>query len=144
MSRTAGTATRRGAITVAGVLAGLVLWESFGPRLPDLPERWDVALVACVLIPVTLLPAYAFRWFAGRRETLPFAAALAALAVGLYFVDAHVVSAGGLFNVAKLLALIFAGMWFLMWFETLSWVVLVAAIIPLVDIYSVYQDQPRS
>lgn len=143
MTRPTGTATRTGAVGVLVLLAALVAWEAFAPSLPGLPERLDVALVACVLIPATMLPAYAFRWFAGRRETLPFALTLTVLAVLLYVVDQHVVSAAGLFNVAKLLALVLLGMWFLMWFETLSWVVLVAAIIPVVDVFSVYRGPTK-
>ena len=43
-----------------------------------------------------------------------------------------------LFNVAKLFALIALGFWFLTWFETVAWAVLIAAIIPWVDIWSVF------
>ena len=44
-----------------------------------------------------------------------------------------------LFNVAKLLALTAAGFWFLQLFEALSWVVLVAVVIPWVDAVSVWR-----
>ena len=43
-----------------------------------------------------------------------------------------------LFNFAKLVALIALGFLFLTWFETAAWAVLIAAIIPWVDIWSVF------
>jgi hypothetical protein len=43
-----------------------------------------------------------------------------------------------LFNFAKLFGLILLGFWFLSYFETVAWAVLVAAIIPWVDIWSVF------
>jgi hypothetical protein len=138
-----GAATRAGAAAVATLLVALALWESYGPRLPGVSGRWEVALVACVLIPASLMPAYAFRWFAGRREALPIALTLGVAAVLLYLVDTHVVHVAGIFNVTKILALTFAGLWFLRWFETLSWVVLVAAIIPIVDTASVYRGPTK-
>jgi hypothetical protein len=46
---------------------------------------------------------------------------------------------GAAFNVVKLFALTFAGFWFLQLFEALSWVVLVACVIPFVDAYSVWR-----
>lgn len=143
MPTAAGFATRRHAVAVTGLVLALAFWESFGPRLPGLSDPWDVALVACVLIPASLLPAYAFRWFAARAEALPIALALGITAVLLYFVDAHLIHVAGLFNVAKILALTFAGLWFLRWFEALSWVVLIAAIIPIVDTFSVYRGPTK-
>jgi len=143
MGEAVGSMTRGRAVAVALLLAALALWESYGPRLPGLSDPWDVALVAGVLIPASLLPAYAFRWFAARSEALPIAVALGIAAVLLYLVDAHLVHVAGLFNVAKLLALTFAGLWFLRWFDALSWVVLVAVIIPVVDTFSVYRGPTK-
>jgi hypothetical protein len=50
---------------------------------------------------------------------------------------------GAAFNVAKLLALILLGFWFLRLLEELWWVVLVAALIPWADIFSVYRGPTR-
>jgi hypothetical protein len=47
------------------------------------------------------------------------------------------------FNVAKLVAFALAGFWFLQLFETLSWIVLVAVLVPWVDIASVYRGPTR-
>ena len=46
---------------------------------------------------------------------------------------------GALFNVSKLLALTAIGFWFMSVFEALSWVVLIALIIPWVDVLSVWR-----
>ena len=43
------------------------------------------------------------------------------------------------FNLAKLFALVVLGFWFLSYFETVAWVVLIAAIIPWVDAFSVWR-----
>ena len=43
-----------------------------------------------------------------------------------------------LFNLAKLFSLIALGFLFLTWFETVAWAVLIAVIIPWVDIWSVF------
>ncbi len=132
------TSLGRRSAALGGLLGALALWESFAYQLPEVAHRWDVALVTVVLLPAT----FACAWLAlplGRlRLALPLALALGALAVLL-----HLVGAAGPFNVIKLLALILAGLWFLRLFETLSWVVLVAAIIPLVDILSVYRGPTK-
>ena len=47
-------------------------------------------------------------------------------------------------NFARLGATTFLGWWFLGFFETLAWVVLVAAIIPWVDAYSVWRGPTKS
>ena len=44
-----------------------------------------------------------------------------------------------LFNLAKFFALVALGFWFLTYFETVAWAVLVAAIIPWVDAISVWR-----
>jgi hypothetical protein len=46
-------------------------------------------------------------------------------------------------NFARLGATTFLGWWFLSFFETVSWVVLVAAIIPWVDAYSVWRGPTK-
>ncbi len=46
-------------------------------------------------------------------------------------------------NFAKLFAVTAIGFWFLRWFETAAWVVLVAVIIPWVDAYSVWRGPTK-
>ena len=95
---------------------------------------WDVVFLAAVLIPAIfglvwlVLPAWSsrFAFFVG----VGFAAA----AVGLTVADLDVVA-----NFAKLGATTFLAFWFLSFFETASWVALVAVVIPWVDAWSVWR-----
>lgn len=127
---------RAGAL--AAVLAGLTAWGAVVGTLPGLPDRWDVALTAAVLIPTTFSTVWLALPLAPLPRTLTLAAVSGAMAVVL-----AVAGLDSLFNVAKLVALTLAGYWFLRLFEALSWVVLVAAIIPLVDIASVYRGPTK-
>jgi hypothetical protein len=72
------------------------------------------------------------------RGLLPVGLALAVLAVVLTSADADVLA-----NFARLGACMFIGWWFLSYFESLSWVVLVASIIPWVDAYSVWRGPTK-
>ena len=67
------------------------------------------------------------------RGCWPVALGLVALAVRLRLADLDV-----LFNLAKLFALVLLGFWFLSFFENVAWAALVAAIIPWVDVWSVW------
>ena len=95
---------------------------------------WDVAWLDLVLMPAVfalvwlVLPLRGAR--AGDRRRRSRFAALAAVLRSI--VGIHVLA-----NFAKLFAMTFLALWFLAFFESLSWVVLVAAIIPFVDAYSV-------
>ena len=71
---------------------------------------------------------------------------------GLFFIGAGFAVLAVLFtlagweapaNFAKLAAVTALGFWFLRWFETASWVVLVAVIIPWVDAYSVWRGPTK-
>lgn len=120
------------------LLLALALWESFALRLPALSDGWDVALVTLVVLPATFACALILLPLARSSLTLPLGLGLGVLAAVL-----HVLGASGAFNVAKLLALILLGLWFVRFFETLSLVVLVAAIIPVVDTFSVYRGPTK-
>ena len=73
------------------------------------------------------------------RGLLPVGVAFAVLAAVLTYADVDVFA-----NFARLGACTLIGWWFLGYFETLSWVVLVAAIIPWVDAYSVWRGPTKS
>jgi hypothetical protein len=124
---------------VLGVLlVALALWESFAHHLPAVSDGWDVALVTLVLLPATLACALIVLPLRRSAVALPLGLGIGVLAAVLYLLGAS-----GPFNVAKLLALILLGLWFLRLFETLSFVVLVAAIIPIVDTFSVYRGPTK-
>ncbi len=130
----ASVLSARRATALAAVVALLVAWDAGAGVLPDLGHRPDVLVIALLVLPVTFavpwlaLPAAASRW-------IPHvAAALVALSFFLYLTGF-----GALFNVTKLLALTAVGFWFMTVFEALSWVVLIALIIPWVDVLSVWR-----
>ena len=99
---------------------------------------WDVAWIACVLMPavfgLVLLALPLNEW----RGLLPVGLAFAVLAAVL-----EVAHAGLFANFARLAATSLLGWWFLSFFETVSWVVLVAVIIPWVDAYSVWRGPTK-
>jgi hypothetical protein len=127
---------RRAAL--GALLAALVAWDALAAELPTLSDRLDLALVALVLLPA----AFAVAWLLlplAEAKPLP-AAALALVAAAVLF---DLAGLGAAFNVAKLLALTLLGFWFLRLLEELWWVVLVAALIPWADIFSVYRGPTR-
>jgi hypothetical protein len=122
------------------LLAALVAWFETAPHLGALSTWWSVVVVAVVLMPAM----FSFTWFA-----LPFRDRLAelAIALGCFAAGAIVLSAAGapvLANFAKFGAVTAAGFLFLHAFESLSWIVTVAFIIPWVDAYSVWRGPTQS
>ena len=129
---------RERAAALGALLAALCAWDAFAHSLPAVSDRWDVAIVAVVLIPATFAVVWLLLPVADTRIARPLAAATAALAALLHLGGLTAAS-----NVTKLLAFALIGFWFLQLFEALSWVVLVAAVIPWVDIASVYRGPTR-
>jgi hypothetical protein len=117
---------------------GVVVWSYYTwlGRLPSLPFWWDVALLVFPIVPgvlalvLLLLPL----WRANGWALLG-AAALLALTALLCQQAGYRIAA----NFGKLFAPTLVGWWFLRYFERLSWVVLVACLVPLVDAYSVWR-----
>jgi hypothetical protein len=120
-----------------GVLAvALGLYYRFHASLPDTSTWGDVAFLSLVLIPAVLLLVYLVLPVraAPELQLLLIAAAFALLALLL-----HQAGLDALSDFAKLGAMAFVAFWFLNFFEALSWVVLVACIVPWVDAYSVWR-----
>jgi hypothetical protein len=117
----------------------LVAYDELAPRLWREGVWWDVGWIALVLMPAT---------FAIVLVALPLRRARGLLAVGLAFaVLAAVLTAASAdvpANFARLAAASLLAWWFLGWFETLDWVVLVALIIPWVDAYSVWRGPTKT
>ena len=134
MGAAAPVLSARRAAALAAVVALLVAWDAGAGVLPDLGHWPDVLVIALLVLPVVFtvpwlaLPAAASRW-------VPHAAAAL---LGLSFLF-YLAGFGALFNVSKLLALTAIGFWFMSVFEALSWVVLIALIIPWVDVLSVWR-----
>jgi hypothetical protein len=87
---------------------------------------------------VTFLVAWLLLPLADERWLLA-----AALAVGALAALLDLAGLDGLFNVAKVVALTLFGFWFVQMLEALMWIVLVAAVIPWVDIASVYRGPTK-
>ena len=102
-----------------------LLWDA--GLWPDVLFLVLLVIPAVFLVPWLALPAA----FDGRLLSAGLGLVLVAVLLRLAGLEV-------LFNFAKLFALIALGFWFLSYFENLSWAVLVAAIIPWVDIWSVF------
>jgi hypothetical protein len=126
--------SRRRWAALAGLLAALVLYDAFAGRLPELSENSDVAFVTLAVLPAAFAVVWVLLPLRQERWVFPTALVLAGVAVLFYFLGL-----GALFNVTKLVALVLFGFWFLELFERLSFVVLVATIIPVVDSVSVWR-----
>jgi len=122
----------------AAIFAALFAYDDLAPQLWNAGLWWDVAWIALVLMPATfslvLLALPLQRW----RGLLPVGLAFAVLAAVLTVVHANVSA-----NFARLAATTLLGWWFLSYFEELSWVVLVACVIPWIDAYSVWRGPTK-
>ena len=122
---------RASALLVLGTALGL--YYALHERLWEASRAWDVAFLAFVLIPACfalvwlILPLRSWRW-----------SYLAAIGFGLLALVFHLAGWSTPENFCKLFGVSLLGFWFLGYFETVGWVVLVAAIIPFVDAYSVF------
>jgi hypothetical protein len=116
--------------------AAVVTWSVVAPHL-DYPGLWpSVVVVSVAVLPATLalvllaLPLWPLRW------TFAAAAALGLIAFACSEAGWDLAA-----NFAKLWAAVFAGWAFLRFFEELAWVVIVAAIVPIVDAISVFSPK---
>lgn len=121
-------------------LAACVLaWFIVAPHLPRVGLWPAIAIAAAAVMPATLLlvllalPLRRSRWLIPALVVLVVAALVFTL-----------VGWGLAANFAKLWAAVFAGWAFLMLFEQLSWVVLVAFVIPAVDAFSVWRGPTKA
>jgi hypothetical protein len=118
----------------AAVALALGLYYAFYADLWSASLWWDVAWLDLVLIPVVFALPWLALPFWRSRGLVAVAAACALAAVALHRGGAPIVA-----DFAKLAAVTFFAWWFLSFFETIGWVVLVACIIPFVDAYSVWR-----
>jgi hypothetical protein len=120
------------------LLAALLVYYETHERWWNAGIWWDVAWIACVLMPAVFALVLLALPLRDWRGLFPVGVAFVLLAVVL-----EVANAGLFANFARLAATTFLGFWFLSFFETVSWVVLVAAIIPWVDAYSVWRGPTK-
>jgi hypothetical protein len=126
--------SRRRTAGLAAVLAALIVWDAWAGVLPNVGLWPDVLIAAFIVLPVTFGVPWLVLPFAPSRAVAVFAVVFIALSLLFYFAGV-----GSLFNVSKLLALTAIGFLFVQAFEALSWVVLIAFIIPWVDALSVWR-----
>jgi hypothetical protein len=129
----AAVLSRRVVLFVA-LFACVIAWFAVAPHVPAIGLWPDIVLVSVAVIPGTLLLALVALPLWNRRW-LPAAVVVLAL-LAFAFAEA---GWGIAENFAKLWAAIFAGWAFLVLFEQLSWVVLIAFVVPLVDAASVWR-----
>jgi hypothetical protein len=121
------------------LVAALLAYYFAREALPNLTDDWDRWLISLLLLPAT---------FGLVLVVLPLWRARGLLLVGLALAFLALVLEAGDFNVpgnfTKLAAMTSLGFAFLALFESLSWVVLVACLIPWVDAYSVWRGPTRT
>jgi hypothetical protein len=107
----------------------------------ELPLWWDLTWLCVVLIPTV----FGLVWFALPLWRAPLKQLLVLVAsCGVAAIVLQATGAGVVANFAKLAAMTFAAWCFLRFFEDLSWVVLVAVIVPWVDSYSVWRGPTKT
>jgi hypothetical protein len=125
---------RAAALLVLGVALGL--YYSLHDRLWEVSTWWDIAFMALVLIPACFALVWLVLPLRHRRGLLFAAIAFGVLAAAFHLADWNTPE-----NFCKLFALTALGFWFLRWFESVSLVVLIAAVIPVVDSISVFSPR---
>lgn len=133
MGGAAALLSRRGA-ALAVVAVALGVYYATSTSLWEASNWWDVAFVSFVFIPAVFALVYFALPLWRARGLFLVALAFAALAALLTLADLDTLA-----NFAKLTAATALAFWFLTYFETVLWVALVAAIIPLVDAVSVWR-----
>ena len=120
------------------LLGALVAWFEVARHVAALSLWPAIVLIGFVLMPASFLLVWLLLPLWNSRVLLPAAVMLVVLAVVLSKVDFLVGS-----NFCKLFALTLFGWLFLSFFEAVSWVVLVALLIPWVDAYSVWRGPTK-
>ncbi len=123
---------------VLAVFGLLVVYYETSSHLWRAGTWWDVAWLVLVLIPAVFSLVLLALPLRDARGLLPVGLAFVVLAAVLTYADADVFA-----NFARLAATALLGWFFLSYFETVSWVVIVACIIPWVDAYSVWRGPTK-
>jgi len=121
-------------VAFAAIAGGLVAYYLLVGRLWEATLWWDIAWLDLVLLPAVFALVYLALPAWRARGLGVLALAFAVLAVAFEHESLDIAA-----NFAKLAAVTFGAWWFLSFFESLAWVVIVASIIPFVDGYSVWR-----
>jgi hypothetical protein len=125
-------ASRRRAAAFVVLAAAVVTWDAVAPHVGSLSLWPTVAIIAAAVMPATLALILLALPLWSRRPIIVAGAVFGVAAVAAWELNSHLVS-----NFAKLGAYTCAGWAFLWLFEEVSWVLIVALIIPFVDAISV-------
>ena len=135
--RASAVLTRRvGAFALIASILGV--YYAVATSLTNFTVWWEVLILSFLVIPAVFglvylaLPLWQAHW------ALVAGLASAVLAAAFEIVDLDVLA-----NFTKLAAVTLLAFWFLRYFETAAWVVLVAVIIPWVDAYSVWRGPTK-
>ena len=129
---------RVGALVALAAL--LVAYYLTVEHLPNVAQRWDVVFLALVLMPALFALVWLLRgaWTLGSRPLAAAFVALAATTIALELADLELPA-----NFAKFAAVTVLGWWFLGFFDSVSWVLLIALLIVPVDAFSVARGPTR-
>jgi hypothetical protein len=124
---------RLAALVVVGAVVGT--YYALASHLPHASAWPDVAIASFGVIPAVLLLVLLTLPFAQTKPTwlLAIGVALIGVAVACRFAEWGLAG-----NWAKFWAPVVLGWWFLSYFESVWWVVLVACLVPFADVYSVF------
>jgi len=115
------------------VLAGVVAWDAVAPHAGEVAVWPEVAIIAAGVLPATLLLIYLALPLWANRPIVATAFAVCVIGAVVTWETHHYLAS----NFLKLGAYTCGGWMFLWVFEELSWVLLIALIIPFVDAISV-------
>jgi hypothetical protein len=125
-----------GAFVALAVALGV--YYTTAPSLPNLTVWWEVAILGFLVIPAVFGLVYFVLPLWRGRGLLPTGLAVGVLAAVLEIAELDVLA-----NFAKLGAVTLLAFWFLGYFETATWVVAVALIVPWVDAISVWRGPTK-
>jgi hypothetical protein len=135
--RTSPLLSRRIA-ALGALVAALAGYYAAAESLPELTTWADVAVLSLFLIPAVFALVYLVLPVWNAHGLLLLALALGALSAVLTTAELDVAA-----NFVKAAAVTALGFWFLRYFENLTWVVLVAALVPWIDAISVWRGPTR-
>jgi hypothetical protein len=121
-----------------GLCIALGAYYVWSESLPNLSLWAEVAVLTFLVIPAVFGLVYFALPLRRARHLLASGIAVALLAAGLEIIGLDVLA-----NFAKLAAVTLLAFWFLTYFETAAWVVVVALIIPWVDAISVWRGPTK-
>jgi hypothetical protein len=122
-----------------GLLAALIGWYELAPHLDGMRLWPAILLISFVVMPACFLLVWLALPLWKSRLLIP--AGVGFVLFALAFSKLHVPVGS---NFCKLAALTLLGWGFLAYFEAVSWVVLVALLIPWVDAYSVWRGPTKT